>query len=54
MEAGYDQFPNIAREGWDVGSRGDEEDGAGKSFDDSFTLLFFHLISHSRIPPLFF
>jgi hypothetical protein len=54
MEAGYDQFPNIAQEGWDVGSRGDEEDGVGKSFDASFTLLFFHLISHSRIPPLFF
>jgi len=36
MEARYAQFPDSAQGGWDVGSRGEEEGGVGKSFDDEF------------------
>ena len=54
METRNAEFPESVLGGGDAGSRGEEEDGLGKSFDDWSLCLLLPLISHSRIPPFLF
>ena len=54
MEIGNAEFPDGARGGGGAGNKGDQEDGVGKTFDDHFHLLLFHLISHSHNPIFLF